>query len=299
MIAALRRLLARRAQPLPPRWRTALLAASGVAVAAMALWAWRSSGLAWSDLRWWAVAVLFGVLAPLSLALKAVEFVLAARIAGQHPGRREALDVAVVSSAANLLPIPGSLMVTVQSIAGSGATYGGAIAASAVPGLTWLAITALIGGGATAALGAPLVGALLVCAAPVAGAAAWRLFARSVPRGRRAPLAAAIIAAETGWLAVSAGRLGLAVVALGQSVTVGQALALSVAGALTVAIGFFPGGLGVREALLAGLSPLIGLDVETGVLLGTLDRVVWLAFLGLAGLISAVGRNRPAPSTGS
>ena len=55
---------------------------------------------------------------------------------------------------------------------------------------------------------------------------------------------------------------------IGVDLTVTQALALSVAGAITVAIGFFPGGLGVREALIAALSPLIGLDLESGVLLG-------------------------------
>ena len=71
--------------------------------------------------------------------------------------------------------------------------------------------------------------------------------------------------------------------ALGVSISPTQAVALSVAGALTVAIGFFPGGLGLREALLAGLSPLIGLEFDTGVLLGSVDRLVWLSFLAVAG----------------
>ena len=73
------------------------------------------------------------------------------------------------------------------------------------------------------------------------------------------------------------GSDSLAAAVIGVDLTVPQALALSVAGAITVAIGFFPGGLGVREALIAALSPLIGLDLETGVLLGAVDRVVWLA----------------------
>jgi len=59
---------------------------------------------------------------------------------------------------------------------------------------------------------------------------------------------------------------------------------LSVAGAASVAIGFVPGGLGVREALIAALSPLIGLDVDAGLILGVVDRVVWLAVLGVAAL---------------
>ena len=57
-----------------------------------------------------------------------------------------------------------------------------------------------------------------------------------------------------------------------------------------MAIGFFPGGLGVREALIAALSPLIGLDLETGVLLGAVDRVVWL------GSRTRWGRAGPEPA---
>jgi hypothetical protein len=68
-------------------------------------------------------------------------------------------------------------------------------------------------------------------------------------------------------------------------------VALSVAGALTVAIGFFHGGLGVREALIAALAPLIGLPFDTGVLLGSLDRVVWLTFLALAAGVLALRRD--------
>jgi uncharacterized membrane protein YbhN (UPF0104 family) len=63
-----------------------------------------------------------------------------------------------------------------------------------------------------------------------------------------------------------------------------QALALSVAGAATVVLAFVPGGLGVRKAFIAGLAPLIGLDVEGGILLGVIDRVACLGFLALAGL---------------
>jgi len=79
---------------------------------------------------------------------------------------------------------------------------------------------------------------------------------------------------------------------IGVDLTVTQALALSIAGAITVAIGFLPGGLGIREALIAALSPLIGLDLETGVLLGAVDRLVWLSALALAGVGLAVSRRR-------
>ncbi|MEZ5243820.1 MAG: hypothetical protein R2707_01890 [Acidimicrobiales bacterium] len=291
MPSALRRLLDQRAQPLPATLRTVLLVVSAGGVVVASVWAWQSSGLRTGDIEWVPIVVAFVVAAPTSLALKALEFRVAASVAGQHPGARRSLDVAVVSSAANLLPLPGSLLVTVRSLSEDGTTYGHAIAASAVPGLAWLGITGLVGGAAIGIEGSPWLAGLVVLAGLGAAAAAAMLFRSHAPEAGRATLAATIIAVEAGWLGVSALRLGLAVSALGVSIEPTQAVALSVAGALTVAIGFFPGGLGVREALLAGLSPLIGLPFDTGVLLGSLDRVVWLAFLALAALIlSATSR---------
>ena len=268
MPTALRRLLDQRAQPLPATLRTVLLTLSAVGVIVASVWAWRSSGLRTSDIEWLPVFVAFLVAAPASLALKSAEFQVSARLAGQRPPARRSLDVAVVSSAANLLPLPGSLLVA------------------------WLGITGMVGGAAIGIEGAWWLAALVVAGGLGAATGAALLFRSTAPDHGRPALAAAIVAVEAGWLGISALRLGLAVSALGVSIDPTQAVALSVAGALTVAIGFFPGGLGVREALIAALSPLIGLPLDTGVLLGAVDRVVWLLFLALAALALSVGARR-------
>ncbi len=294
MRTALRRLLEHRAQPLPPIWRNVILVIAALGVLIASVWAWRSSGLSSGDLRWGPILILLLVAAPLSLVLKAAEFALAARVAGQRPPTARLLEIAVVSSAANLLPLPGSLLVTVRSISEDGSSYGTALAASAVPGFTWLGVTGLGGGLAIAIAGPPALGALVALMGLAALIASLALFRSTAPADGRFALAISIVAVETGWLAISALRLALSVMALGVDIDPVQAVALSVAGALTVAIGFLPGGLGLREALIAGLSPLIGLPLDTGVLLGSLDRVVWLLFLALAGAALAASRRRPA-----
>lgn len=280
--ATLRRLLDQRAQPLDKRLNTTVGVVAAVGVGAATLWAWRSSELALAELSWWPIVIAFVVTAPVSLLLKSAEYQLSARIASQKPTQSRSLRVAVVSSAANLLPLPGSMIVTVRSLSADGSTYGSAITAGAVPGLSWLSITGLVGGVAIATEGPPLLGAITVLGGLIAGLAAIKLFRTAAPARGSAGLVLAIIGVEVGWLLVSATRLGLAVTALGVSISPTQALALSVAGALTVAIGFFPGGLGLREALLAGLSPLIGLEFDIGVLIGSVDRLVWLSFLAIA-----------------
>ncbi|MDG2027310.1 MAG: hypothetical protein P8J50_09385 [Acidimicrobiales bacterium] len=286
MPTALRRLLDQRSRPIPPRMRATLLLVTTVGVVVASVWAWQSADLDLADLDWLPLIALFAIAAPLSLGLKAAEFRVAAAIADQRPSLRRCLDVAVLSSAANLLPLPGSLLVTVHSLSEDGTNYGTAVNASAVPGLTWLSVTGMVGGAAIAIEGNVWLGLTAVAGGLLIAVVANTMFRRTAPAEGRVSLAFVIIAVEAGWLAVSALRLSLAVTALGVSIEPLQAVALSVAGAITVAIGFVPGGLGVREGLIAALAPIIGLDVETGVLLGSLDRVVWLAFLALAALVS-------------
>ena len=288
MIETVRRLLARRAAPLAPGVERGLLAVAVGFVVVLTVVAWRSSELVLGDLRWWAVIVALLVAAPVSLALRALEFDAAARLLGQRPAAARSVRVAVMASAANLLPLPGSLLVNVRSLSEDGATYGGALGASAVPGLSWLGLVGVAGGIGMVVNGASVIGVIVIVAGLAGLAVATRLFLVAAPTDRRGPLAGRIILVELGWLAISASRLWLALTALGESPELGQALALSVAGALTVAIGFFPAGLGVRELLIAAIAPMVGLPFATGVLAGVLDRIVWLVFLAAAASVIAL-----------
>jgi uncharacterized membrane protein YbhN (UPF0104 family) len=108
------------------------------------------------------------------------------------------------------------------------------------------------------------------------------MFRRNAPDHGRARLATRICTIEILWVVLSGFRFWLVLQAIHVSSTPAQVLALAVVGAMSVAVGFVPGGLGVRELLIAGLSPVIHLPVSEGILLGVIDRGVWLAFLSLA-----------------
>ena len=114
---------------------------------------------------------------------------------------------------------------------------------------------------------------------------------------RSGRLAVRIAAIEVAWVGLSGVRFWLLLLAIDVHATAAQVLALAVAGAMSVAIGFVPGGLGVREALIAALSPIISLKVADGVLLGVIDRVVWLSFLALAAVVAAATRSRSGGGT--
>jgi len=276
-----------------------LTAFAAVAVAAMAAWAWASADIAVSDLSIAPLAASLLLAAPVSLLLKAAEFDIAARINSQRPTRRRTMRVAGVAAIANLLPLPGSMLVTVRSLSEDGASYRDAISSGAIPGLAWLAITGTIGGAAVAVAGSPATGAVVAVTGMSVGVGVTLMFRSAAPPTGRSQLASAIVVVELGWLATSAFRLWLASEALGQHISLSQALALSVAGAVTVAVGFLPGGLGLRELLVASLSPLIGIPFNTGVLMASVDRLVWLVFLAGVALWLSTSSGQPDESAES
>ncbi|MDQ1380051.1 MAG: hypothetical protein QOG65_3600 [Actinomycetota bacterium] len=298
--SARRNFLERRAQPLPRRAQMSLTILTLVVLVVATVWAWRSAHLSFSTIDWLPIAIAFAVGAPATLVLKMLEYDAAARLIGSRAGPRRALEVAVISSAANLLPLPGSLIVTTRSLSEQGATYGSAAVASSIPGLAWLGLTAVIGGVSIMIAGSWPIGLAVAAAGIACLAVTGAMFRRTAPLDGRPQLALRIVLIETSWVGLSGFRLWLVLHAIGMAGTPAQVLALAVAGAMSVAIGFFPGGLGVREALIALLSPIINLPLSEGVVLGVIDRVVWITFLSLAALVLVATRARAVagePST--
>jgi hypothetical protein len=290
-MSRIRRLLDQRAKPMSRRTQLIVTVVVIALLVVASVWAWRRARLSVSDIDWAPIAVAFFVAAPATLGLKMLEYDAAARLIASRAHFRRALDVSVVSSAANLLPIPGSLLVTTHALSEQGATYGEAAFASVIPSLAWLAIAGIIGGMGVVVAGNAPIGAVLALGGLAAFSVAGYMFLRSAPEHGRFGLAVRIIVIETSWVGLSGFRMWLMLRAIGVSATPAQVLALAVAGAMAVAIGFLPAGLGAREALIALLSPVIKLPLSQGVVIGVIDRVVWITFLALAAIALAVWRS--------
>jgi uncharacterized membrane protein YbhN (UPF0104 family) len=90
-----------------------------------------------------------------------------------------------------------------------------------------------------------------------------------------------VLVIESAAVAVGALRYGLILAALGHEVSAAQAVALTVGGVLAAASGLFPGGLGMREVLVAGIAPLVGVSAAVGVVATAVDRLAGLAVLAV------------------
>jgi len=269
------------ASPPWPRWVTGLLAACLLATG----WV-----VALRDIppihhiRWWFVA-LATLCVPVTLAANAAEFAVAAALGGRPVTRHEAVRVTLLGSAANALPLPGSTLVRVRALQRGGADTRRAIELTAFVGLTWLATAAAAGGLLLAISGRPDVGlALLLPGLGILLGALWRL-------GRRGPAATTALlsglgAIEVLTVAADGSRLWLLSQALHLGLPFATAVTLTVAAAISSAVGIVPAGLGVREGLAAGIGALLGVPAAVAFTATGASRLAEYAVLApLAGVV--------------
>ncbi|MBW3602623.1 MAG: flippase-like domain-containing protein [Actinobacteria bacterium] len=274
------RLLSRSRRWPSPRAQRRLLAVASVGFVAGGVAAVRGLELDPAAVRWGAVAAVAVVGVPLTVLANAVEYAVSARVVGRRVALGAATRIAVLATAANLLPMPGAALVRVQGLRSAGAGYGRAASSTAAVGLSWLGVAALLAGLSLLTTPRWGVGPALAGAGAALLGAAFALTASQArdPRRRRR-LFVAVCAVETAAVMVKALRYLLLLYALDAGPDVAGAAMLTLAGVLAAAAGLLPGGFGLRELLAALLAPVAGVSAAVGFLASALDRVVGLVAL--------------------
>lgn len=224
-----------------------------------------------SDLRWIPLLASGIVGVPLTALGGALEYRAMASAAGRKVGLRRALRVTVLASAANLLPLPGSVLVRLKALTGGGSSLGRAAAVTGIVGFTWVAVSLAIAGGFVLAAGRPVLATGFLFGALVT-ASSLLLLERGRPPWTSGTLS--IVGVEVVIVAVAAFRTWLVLLGLDAPATWSAAFLFPVAGSLTSAVGFLPGGMGVRELLSALLLPLAGVSASVGFLVSALHRLL-------------------------
>jgi len=272
--------------------RILFVVASLIFIAALVL-SYRSLPGVTLDWRWLSVTA---TVTALVLLVNGLEYQVAAKMLGHPVGLGEAFKVGILSSAANLLPIPGAVLVRTQALKMKGSRYGEAFKSTGAIGAGWLGIALALAGILLALSGSLLVGSLFALAG--LGALAIMVTLVRMAGGDIASSCLRIVAVETVFVLLSGVRVYTSLHGIGVAASASQALALTVAAALANAAGVFPGGLGLRELIAGALSPLVGLPIAAGVLGAAVDRLVGLIVLAAVTLIvmSIVKRHDHVPS---
>ena len=278
--------------------RTVLLATALAAFVAMSVAAIRSFPTEdTGDINWPLLATI-GIAGPtLTIWLNAAEFDAQARLLAVHVSRAAALRVSVLGTAANLLPLPGAVLVRTQALARDGVGYAAAGGIAVVAAITWLGATAFAAGLGVLLLGGFVIGPLCV-ATGVVLCVVGLLLCQRFPGGTVRAWTL-LFAVELGLTVMAALRLLVILIALGLDVEPGQALAMTIAGALASATGIFPAGLGLREALTALVASLVSLDAAAGFAAAAADRIAGLVVLFVASAAIIAVRRFGQPATAS
>lgn len=245
-----------------------------------------AAGLIWSlqvfpgsvhTLQVWPLSILLFACVPLTTVLNVAEFQMMSRMAGARVDWAQSFETTIYASAANMLPLPGGVIARVAALKAHGATVRfGSLIVVLFAGI-WGAIAFCYSGAWLAVLGHQQLGGLF------ASAGIGLLTVLSIAAIRIKPQPPLILYAfviRVGSLLVDVLRQMLAIWALGVFIGFGEASVFSVSSFVGSAVSIVPAGLGVREIVVAALSPLIALPVAVGFLSAAVNRAV-----GMAGLI--------------
>jgi uncharacterized membrane protein YbhN (UPF0104 family) len=249
-------------------------------------------------IRWELILISGLVCVPLITLLNSLEYRVMAHFADHHPPALEILQVSIMGSAANLLPVPGAVVVRLANLRKGGVRVGRGLNLTAIIGMTWIGSAWLLGGIANV-WDHPGFGTVAVAVGFSLMTVSLILLARSLEPGTRLTGCAELLAIEVGFVTMQALRLFLVASALRFDVSFAQTSALVIAVVSAAAIGFLPGGLGAREGIAALLSPIVGIPAAVGLVITAVDRAINLSVLSVfAVVVTLVARRqqREAPT---
>lgn len=274
-----------------PRSKRAVLVVSSVAFAVVSVLAFRSMEDQLRAANWTLVLIASGVGATLSQFLNSLEFREIGRASGTDFSVIESVRISLIGSAANLLPIPGSVIVRLRAISTHGSSLRKGAAASAGVGAYFVGVTLFVAG-LVSVVSNLWFSAITACVGAFAVAGAFLLL-RGVGVTSLA-LHVRVVAIELLLVVIGGLRITLVLTGLGFDISLAQGVGLTVAGAITTAVGFFPGGLGLREGLVAAISPLVGISAAAGLAGAVIDRVVRTALLSIGAMMLSFNKGHQA-----
>ncbi|WP_260483666.1 hypothetical protein [Sphingomicrobium flavum] len=229
--------------------------------------------------------------APIHTLLNGYVLKQSAQFAGKHMPMRNAVELTLMGSAANLLPIPGAILSKIGGLKAHGVEGAKIAKVLVLTALIWGALSFLWAGGAAILLDAPLVGAIFLAIAGAMGLVTLLLHRGG--EGRRPLLN--ITAVRLLNLPLDAVRFIVLMAIAGVSLNFVEASIFSISGFVATSSMIFPAGLGIYEATVALLSQLVSVEPAVAFLVAVIGRIAYLCGLTLTAiLLWLFNRIRPA-----
>ncbi|MCO6383264.1 hypothetical protein [Oceanicola sp. 502str15] len=266
MIAGLKATLKR------PRVRAGLTIAGFAVLALGAVWAIATMDLTWSDLSPLHLLLNLALLTPVLLAVSALSLKVTFGAMGRELSIATSLHTVAAANVAELLPLPGGALVRGAALVKAGARVGEAARVVLLTAFLTLGLTLALSAFALGLLTDPIWHWIAAAALAGVGLVLFMLSRHAAPRYLLAMVAVRLLS-----LFVTTLRLIVAFAALGTAIGWIEALLYSAAPTVGAAVGIVPAGLGINEAIAAGLATLVSGSSATAFLAVALNRALGLA----------------------
>lgn len=222
------------------------------------------------ELDWVSAGIVLAVGVPVTVLFNAGSFMVTGRLVDKRFGPRVAVEVSIVSTAANLLPLPGGPLTRAAALKGAGAGLRESGMAILLVALLRTGMTLAYSGAWIGFAGHwPIGGSFVAGGVLLTVAGSWRIG----KVGGASVLAAAWLV-QAALILIDMGRIALCLMAVGEVGSVEQASALTVSGVAGSLVGIVPGGLGVREAVAAALGTIVSVPPAIAFVATVLNRIV-------------------------
>jgi hypothetical protein len=233
-----------------------------------------------------ALFAIVAVLAALAIVVNGAEYALSARALGGRVTVRDATRVSVLSTAANLLPVPGAAFVKTRALQRRGARLRIAATLTIAIGVIWVGVAALVAGVLVASTGDHAVAAIVLTAIGlvVTTIGALMLVTQKTQMSNQLLVGSALLI-ELASVGLTSMRFFLVLRAIGFDGSLAQSATLAATAIIASAAGVFPSGLGLRELLSSAVGPAVGLSSAVATVIAAVERVVSLAVVAVMALV--------------
>lgn len=224
--------------------------------------------------------LLIGV--PVTVVINAVRYILTGRVLSQRISIINSLNITVLSTAANALPLPAGVLVRIAGLKTKTTSYKDSASATFLVFGVWAGATCLYSATALCVLSSSLT--IPAIAIYILGTIILAISSNVLLKKMSSTqLLVLILANEFAAAASDAFRLWLCFIALGASTSFVVTSILAISAVAGSAVGIVPAGLGLREAVTALIGPLINVSASAGFVVAALNRC-----LGLVGIMPLV-----------
>lgn len=228
------------------------------------------------NLQWQPIFLLAAIVVPLTLGLNAVEFKVLARLNRVQMTMVKALEITVIGSAANMLPLPGATIVRVAALKSTGSTLIRSTSSTILFGVIWIAVAFGYAGVWMLGVATEYISLVFIAIGIlvlIGSGLWWRKLDGSIYLFSRFFIIKLLM------VFIESVGLYFCFKAMGVAADFSQVSGLAVAGVLGSAVSIVPAGLGVREGVSAALSPIVGLSASLGFMAAFMNRLIGMSVI--------------------